>query len=162
MNAFLILMLRMALAAAFLAGLFGQARVVPNSLAEEITRQYNPMQVDALTTAAVLGIACVQAVLVAGWFLLGMIDRNAIFSPRAFLWVDVVIWATVAATVLTLGTAVYFTATARALDEMHYLGAMGSFAVCAGFGACFAMLMVIMKGLLRKATELQTEMAGVV
>ncbi|SDL66918.1 Protein of unknown function [Glycomyces sambucus] len=162
MNAFLILMLRMALAAAFLAGLFGQVMVVPNSLAEDVTNAYGPEMATALVPAAIAGIACVQVVLVATWRLLGMIDGDAIFSERSFRWVDVVVWAALAAMVIALLTAAYIFVFGSGADEMRLLGDIGGLVVCAGGGAAFAMFTLIMKGLLRKATELRTEMAGVV
>jgi hypothetical protein len=162
MNAFLILMLRMALAAAFLAGLFGQVMIVPNSLAEDVENAYGSSMVTALVPAAIAGIACVQVVLVATWRLLGMIEGDAIFSARAFRWVDIVVGATAAATAIALLTAAYIFVYGSGADEMRLLGDLGALAACAGGGAAFAMFTLIMKGLLRKATELKTEMAEVI
>lgn len=45
---------------------------------------------------------------------------------------------------------------------MDVEAALGAAAASAAVGAAFAMLVVIMRGLLRKATRLQTEMAQVV
>ena len=45
---------------------------------------------------------------------------------------------------------------------MEIIGASAAAMASVGVGAAFAMLMVIMRSLLRKATDLQTEMAGVV
>ncbi|RRR99703.1 DUF2975 domain-containing protein [Glycomyces terrestris] len=162
MNAFLIFMLRLALAAAFLAGLFGQVLVVPNSLAEDVTAAYGDSMATVVVPAAIAGIACVQVVLVATWRLLGMIQGDAIFSERAFGWVDVVVWATAAATLLSLLTAAYIFVYGSGADEMRLLGDIGALVACAGGGAAFAMFTLIMKGLLRKATELRTEMAEVI
>lgn len=164
MNTFLILMLRLALAAAFLAGLFGQIMIAPNSLAEELHFMYGPDMIPLLVTAAILGVALVQVVLVAGWMLLGMIAEDSIFSDRAFRWVDVIIGATAAATLLSAGIFCYvlFADSNGTADEMPLLGGLGSLLVCGAAGTSFAMLMLIMRGLLHKATELKTEMAEVI
>jgi hypothetical protein len=45
---------------------------------------------------------------------------------------------------------------------MELLGALGGAVVCTAVGASFAMLVAIMRGLLRKATDLKAEMAEVV
>lgn len=164
MNFFLVLMLRMALAFAFLCSLFGQFMIVPNSLADELRMTYGPEMIPVLIPAAILGVAFIQVAFVAGWMLLGMIAGDSIFSDRAFRWVDVIIGAAAAATVLTAVVFCYvFVAGANSsADEMPLLGALGSLLACGGAGAAFTMLMLIMRGLLRKATEMKTEMAEVI
>jgi hypothetical protein len=164
MSRYFIAVLRLGIVAVLLAGLFGQAVVIPVTAADEVERfpPYEPYAVPYVIVA-ILGVACVQIVLVAMWMLLGMVDRKAIFSPRAFRWVDVVIGATVAATLLALGVAghLMFGAVPEP-DDMAMLGALGGAVVCAGAGAAFAMLVVILRGLLRKAADLEAEMAEVV
>ncbi|MFB9658779.1 DUF2975 domain-containing protein [Glycomyces mayteni] len=162
MNAFLILMLRLVLAASFLASLFGQIMVVPNSGMLEFQRDYGPDMAPILAAASIIGVACVQVMLVAGWMLLGMIDRDAIFSDKAFRWIDVIIGAALAGVLLSLAVAVCFFVVDTGADEMVFIGAMLGLAACIGAGTSFAMLMLIMRGLLRKATELKTEMAEVI
>ncbi|MEU6246925.1 DUF2975 domain-containing protein [Glycomyces sp. NPDC047010] len=164
MNAFLILMLRLALVTAFLFGLFGQIFIAPNSLVDEIDFMYSSDFIPVLLTAAIVGVALVQVVLVAGWMLLDMIAADSIFSDRAFRWVDVIIAATIAATLLSAGVFCYvFVSDSNGTaDEMALLGGLGSLLVCGAAGTSFAMLMVIMRGLLRKATQLQSEMAEVI
>ncbi|THV26804.1 DUF2975 domain-containing protein [Glycomyces paridis] len=162
MNAFLVMMLRLALAGAFLAGLFGQFAVVPNSLAEDVEATYGLGAVRVVVPAAIAGIACVQVVLFATWRLLGLIGGDAIFSERSFGWVDVVVWATGAAVVVAAATAAYLFVFGSGADEMRLIGDVGSLAAAACGGAAFAMFTLIMKGLLRKATELRTEMAEVI
>jgi hypothetical protein len=164
MNFFLVLMLRMALAFAFLFSVFGQVAIVPNSLADELRVTYGPEMIPVLIPAAIIGIAFVQIVFAASWMLLGMIASDSIFSDRAFRWVDVIIGATAAATLLAAGMFCYvFVAGSNSTaDEMPLLGALGSLIACGGAGAAFGMLMLIMRGLLRKATEMKTEMAEVI
>ncbi|MFI1705962.1 DUF2975 domain-containing protein [Streptomyces griseoruber] len=157
--------LRAGIVAAFLGGLFGQIVVVPGTAADEVDR-FPPYEPFALpyATVAILGIVCVQVVLVAMWMLLGMIECDAIFTARAFRWVDVIIGAAVAATLLALGVTGHLAfADIPAPDgAMQIIGALGAAGLAVGVGAAFAMLVVVMRGLLRKATDLQTEIAEVV
>ncbi|WP_030160431.1 DUF2975 domain-containing protein [Glycomyces sp. NRRL B-16210] len=163
MHSFFIAALRAVLAVTFLAGLFGQIVVVPVTAADEVDLNpaYAPYQVP-YTIAGIVGIACIQVVLVAAWVLLGMIERDAIFSARAFRWVDVIIGATVAASLTAASVTVHLLFSDIPAPEMELIGAVGATGLCAAAGATFAMLLFIMRGLLRKATELQAEMAEVV
>ncbi|MEU2603577.1 DUF2975 domain-containing protein [Streptomyces albus] len=149
----------------FLAGLFGQIVVIPTTAADEVENfpPYAPFAVP-YATVAILGIVCVQVALVAVWRLLSMVREDAIFTPLAFRWVDVIIGASVVATLLALGTAAHlFFATIPSPDDgMDVVSALGAAVVCVGAGAAFAMLVVVMRSLLRKATELQTEIAEVI
>ncbi|MEU6860348.1 DUF2975 domain-containing protein [Glycomyces sp. NPDC046736] len=163
MHSIMILFLRMAIAGAFLAGLFGQFVVLPTTFTDSIPVN-DGFQVSMLlyTIAGILGIACVQVVLVAAWVLLGMIERDAIFSIRSFRWVNVIIWATLVATGLSFAVTVHLLFVDIPVDEMTTIGMFGSMALCTGTGAVIAMLLVIMRGLLRKATLLQSEMSEVI
>ncbi|MYR64090.1 DUF2975 domain-containing protein, partial [Streptomyces sp. SID625] len=90
----LVLALRACVAAAFLLGLFGQLVVVPATAADEVERfpPYAPFAAPYMAVA-IAGVACVQVALLAVWRLLGVVDRDAVFTPRAFRWVDTVIGA---------------------------------------------------------------------
>ncbi|MCD0443579.1 DUF2975 domain-containing protein [Glycomyces sp. A-F 0318] len=166
MHRFFIAVLRLGIIAVLLVGLFGQVLVIPNTAANEVENfpPYEPFAVP-YATAAILGVACVQVALVAMWMLLGMIGRKAIFTPRAFRWVDVVIGATVVATLIALGVVghlMFWHVPEPPGQDMALLGAFGAAVVCAGAGAAFAMAVVILRGLLRKAADLEAEMAEVV
>jgi uncharacterized membrane protein YjdF len=119
----------------------------------------------AYTTVAVLGVACIQVALIALWQLLAMIKSGAIFSLKAFRWLDTIIGAALGATAIAFGVAMHLTFGVIPYSEdqsMDALGAWGGSIICVGVGLAFAMLMVIMRGLLRKATDLEAEMAEVV
>ncbi|MGW7351596.1 DUF2975 domain-containing protein [Streptomyces sp. NPDC054784] len=165
MNGAVVSTLRAGVALALLAGLFGQAVVIPTTAADEVDRfpPYGPYELPYVTVA-VLGVACVQVALVATWVLLGMVRRDALFTPRAFRWVDMIIGASAAATLLALGvTGHLLVADIPSPDDgMELLGALFTAAAGTGVGAGFALLVVVMRGLLHKATHLQTELAGVV
>jgi hypothetical protein len=159
MSKFFTVVLRAGIAGAILLGLFGQVLVIPNSGMEELNRIPTPFA-HLYATVGILGIACVQVAMVAVWMLLAMIERDAIFTLKAFRWIDIVIGASIAATLLAAGVAVHLLFTD--IPEMTVLGMWLASVAAAGVGACFAMLMVIMRGLLRKATDLEAEMAEVV
>ncbi|WP_326807636.1 DUF2975 domain-containing protein [Streptomyces sp. NBC_01775] len=165
MHRLFITALRAGIAAAFLAGLFGQILVIPNTAANEVDTfpPYEPFEAPYVTVA-IVGVACVQVALVATWMLLSMVERDAIFTPRAFRWVDVIIGASIVATLLATGVMAHLAlATIPSPgDGMEVIGALFTATACAGAGTYFALLVVIMRSLLRKATDLQTEMAEVV
>ncbi|MER7965487.1 DUF2975 domain-containing protein [Streptomyces ardesiacus] len=162
MHRLIIAALRVGTASAILLGLFGQLVVIPSTASDEVDRfpPYEPFAVP-YATVAIVGVACVQVVLGAVWMLLGMVERDAVFTRRAFRWVDVVIGATVVATLLALGTAVHLAVAEIPSpdDGMQALGALGAAVTCAGAGAAFAMLTVVLRGLLHKATAMRAELA---
>lgn len=157
--------LRAAIAAVLACGLFGQAVVIPATAADEVDRfpAYAPLATP-YTLLAVLGVACVQVALVAVWRLLGMARHGAIFTPRAFRWVDVIIGSSAVATLLALGAAAHLALAEIPSPDggMDVVSALAAAITAAGVGAAFAMLIVIMRSLLRKAAALQSEMAEVI
>ncbi|PRX99716.1 DUF2975 domain-containing protein [Allonocardiopsis opalescens] len=165
MHLYFTIILRAGVAFAVLMGLFGQFVVIPGTAAGEVERfpPYAPLEVPYVTLA-VIGVACVQVALIAVWQLLGMVGRDAIFTSRAFLWVDVIIGATVVATLLTGGVTVhlFFADIPSPADGMDLLSAFLAAAMTTGGGVALTMLLVLMRGLLRKATDLQTEISEVV
>src|SRR5262245_35843167 len=60
-----------------------------------------------LTAIAVLGILCIQVVVVCTWRLLGMVQREQIFTPEAIRWVDVMIGAVGVGWLVFAGAALY-------------------------------------------------------
>ncbi|GAB2809463.1 DUF2975 domain-containing protein [Streptomyces daliensis] len=165
MHRLFIAVLRAGIAASVLVGFFGQIVVIPTVAADEVDRfpPYAPFAAPYVTVA-ILGVACVQVALVAVWMLLSMVEREAIFTPTAFRWVDVIIGSSTVATLLALGVTGHLAvATIPSPDDgMDVMSALAAATACVAVGAAFAMLVVIMRGLLRKATDLQTEMAEVV
>lgn len=163
MDRFFVFALRAAVVAAALAGLFAQAVVIPGMAADEaaLFPPYEPLVVPYVTVA-IIGVACVQVALAATWVLLGMLRRDALFSSRAFRWVDVIIGSAVVATLLAAGVTVHIAVADIPGDNMQVVSALGAAFLTTGAGAAFVMLVVLMRGLLRKATDLKTEMSEVV
>ena len=102
-----VLTLRIVLAAVLAGSLFVQLVMVPllaidlDGLDPDYAYLRTP-----LLLIAVLGIVTIQVVLVSVWRLLTMVRRGTVFSHGAFRFVDVVIGAVAAASLLTFGLGV--------------------------------------------------------
>ncbi|QRY62647.1 DUF2975 domain-containing protein [Gordonia sp. PDNC005] len=101
---------------------------------------------------------CLQVVLVAIWVLLGRIRRDRIFDESSFRWVDAIVWAIVGAALLPAGLLVAL-GLFGALDDpgLPFLLTM----VTLG-GLVLALLMLVMRSLLRQATTLRSDMDEVI
>jgi hypothetical protein len=109
-----------------------------------------------LTALAVFFVLCVQVVLVATWKLLGLVQKDRIFSDAAFTWVDTIVGAIAAAWIVLLGVVVW--AGSQADDP----GPMVVLALLLTSGAVLGLLMLVMRALLRQATALRTDMEAVI
>jgi hypothetical protein len=107
MGALTILVLRIVLAMLLGGSLFVQAVMVPLLAAdlEGLDPDYAYLRTPLLFIA-VLGIVTIQVVLVCVWRLVTMVRRGTVFSHAAFRYVDVVIGAVAAASLLTFGLGV--------------------------------------------------------
>ena len=110
----------------------------------------------AYAVVAVAAIACLELALVALWVLLSMVRRSAIFDERAFRWVDVISVAGLVAAVLVSGLCAHV----GELDDAPGLILIGGGIGVAG--VAFALLMVVMRGLLHTATTFRRELEEVV
>lgn len=105
---------------------------------------------------AVAALVCLEVALVALWVLLAMVRRDAIFDDRAFRWVDVITVAGLVAAVLVAALCAHI----GEIDDAPGLVLIGLGIGVAG--VAFALLMVVMRGLLRTATTLRRELDEVV
>ncbi len=150
--------LKILLALLLLATLIGQVYVVPGLAAGFGGSNPGVAWLRApLVVLAVLFLVCVELAFVATWALLSMAGRDAIFTARAFGWVDAIIWAIVAACVLVAGTGVFLLAVG-----VWAPGLTLAWPVTLIVGIALALLVGVMRSLLRKATELQQDLAEVV
>lgn len=110
-----------------------------------------------MLTFAVLGLACVQVVIICTLRLLGFTVRNEVFSPRALRWVDGIVAALLAASLVCLTAFVYhcFAPAGPPLWMMALLAG-----VFLGVGT--ALLMRVMRTLLVQATTLRSELDSVI
>lgn len=143
---------------ALLLSLVGQVLFVP-MLAAEAVREVP--EAEGLRWPGIIGcvaiILCAQVALVCMWRLLSMVAKEHIFDRRAFRVVDVMIGCAVAAAVL-FAIAFLILTIANAMPPV-----VAIFLIMGFFGAAgIALLLVVMRGLLQKATALEHEMAAVV
>ena len=97
-------------------------------------------------------------VLVSMWVLVGMAGRDAVFSARAFRWVDAIIAAFLVAGLIAFGTSAWI------VGVLNIGGAAtGMLGLAATVGSLAgAALMALMRGLLTQATAMQDYLAEVV
>lgn len=142
-----------------LGTVFGQALIIPVAAADQAAMWPEVAHLRwPYTAAAVAIVVCVQVAMVAIWVLLAKVEHDQVFTVPAFAWVDVIIGAAVTATVLSAATAAH----------LLFLEGVGGPGVVLGLGAVlvagttFALLMTVMRGLLRAATSMRGELAVVV
>lgn len=149
--------LRILLVLAFCAALLAQVMIVPGSLAD--MAQNSPDRAYLRWPLLVIWefwLVCIQVVIVSTWKLLTMVQHDRIFSEGSFAWVDAIVWAVGAAWVVLLAVSIYlgFNADDPPVPLMLSFMLLG--------GAVLGLLMVVMRALLRQATELRTDMDAVV
>ncbi|MDN3496206.1 DUF2975 domain-containing protein [Planococcus sp. APC 4015] len=105
----------------------------------------------------ILFLACVQIVLVCVWRLLSLVRADAIFTERAFPEVDVSLGAVVFATLLVAVALVTLTASGVMNGSITLLCVLGIVV-----GAGLSLLIIVMRGLLRRATQLEHDLSEVV
>lgn len=148
----------------FLVGLFGilvifQTLSLPGGLAymAEVSPEDAHLRWP-LTALGVFLILCVEIVIVSTWRLLTLVERDRIFSPAAFLWVDAIVWSIAAGWVVMVGALGYLAIVVEWTDPgMPLLLLLLAVAVTA-----VGLLMVVMRALLHQAAALRTEMEAVI
>ena len=98
-----------------------------------------------------LGVLTVQVALVCIWLLLTMVRRDTVFGASAFRYVDVIIGAAVAATLLAMVLSLLLApgeAVAPGIVLLIVIGGMGT--------AGIALLVLVLRVLLAKAVALDT------
>lgn len=109
-----------------------------------------------LTVVAILVIACVQVVIVCTWHLLTMVAEDRIFTTGSLRWVDVIIAAMGVGWLLVAGVLVGL---APVWDDPG--APLVLTLLLLGSGAC-GLLMLVMRELLRQATDLRTDLDAVI
>ncbi|WP_169053842.1 DUF2975 domain-containing protein [Agromyces sp. H66] len=153
-----ILILKTLLAAMILLILACQLFLVPPT-AQGMARTY-PEFADLVVPGIVIAdlfLLCIQVVNVCVWRLLSMVGEQNIFSTDAFRWVDVILGSIVVATLLIV---VAFAILASAGVGNPSIMLLGSLGVVVGSGLSF--LVIVLRGLLRNAAQLQQDLSEVV
>jgi hypothetical protein len=109
-----------------------------------------------LTALAVFWVLCIQVVIVSTWRLLGLVQKDRIFSTAAFVWVDAILWAIGAAWVVLVGAFGWVVLNADDPGMPMLLVLLTLAVTVAG------LLMFVMRALLRQATALRTDMEAVI
>jgi hypothetical protein len=114
-----------------------------------------------MLAVSVLGLACVQVVVVCTWKLLTLVTQDRIFSTSALPWVNAIVWAVAFGWLMLLGTfvcAYYFI-----IDEVSDDPVLPAVLLLLLLvGAVLGLLMVVMRALLRQATTLRADMEAVI
>ena len=106
---------------------------------------------------AVVFLLLVEVTLVCVWRLLSLVRTERIFSPDAFRYVDVILAALITAGVLITTSYVVIVANRAVSLQLTLLAVLGTVV-----SAALALLVVVLRGLLRKALELEQDLAEVV
>lgn len=109
-----------------------------------------------LTGLAAFWLLCAQVVVVCTWKLLGLVTDDRIFSDESFAWVNGILAAIAAAWIVLIGAAAYFGLHADDPSTVIILMLLTTAVSVA------ALLMFVMRSLLRQATTLRTEMEVVI
>ena len=149
--------LRIVLVVAFLLLLLFQVMSVPGQFAH--MAQENPDRAFLqwpLTIFFIVEIACVQVVVVSTWKLLTMVKNDRIFSRGALAWVNAIVWAIAVAWALlaVLAAVVVFNADDPGLPLLLFLVLVA--------GAALGLVVVVLRALLRQATDLRADMEAVI
>lgn len=109
-----------------------------------------------LTAVSIFLVVCIQVVVVATWKLLSLVQSDRIFTEASLIWVDVILWAIVAAWVVLVSVLAFvgFTADDPGLPLLLFVVVI--------IVTAAALLMVVMRALLRQATGLRSEMDTVI
>ena len=149
--------LRILLALAFAALLLAQVAFLPalsGAMAED-SPELAHLRWPTLVVA-VLGLGCVQGVIVCTWKLLTLVEDDRIFSEASMTWVDAIVGAIAAAEVLLLGTLVW------SLVSVGLPGPPVVLLLLLVAGAVVGLLVVVMRALLQQATTLRADMEAVI
>jgi hypothetical protein len=142
-----------------LAGLFLQAVLLPIQASQSADQFPELIFLQApILALCILAVTCGQVVLGCVWVLLSLVSRDAIFSERAFRFVDIMVGALVAASATLITVLVTIGLAANAGPPGIVIPGAGLALCC----AALALVLVVMRGLLVKATEQARYLAEVV
>ncbi|KQR37267.1 DUF2975 domain-containing protein [Microbacterium sp. Leaf159] len=106
---------------------------------------------------AVVFIGLIEVTLVCIWFLLSLVQEGRIFRVEAFRYVDIILGALIAAGAIILVSYIVIVASRAVSLSLSLLAVLGIVV-----SAALALLLVVLRGLLRKALELEQDMSEVV
>ncbi|MCP2030367.1 small-conductance mechanosensitive channel [Okibacterium sp. HSC-33S16] len=132
------------------AGLFVQFVMIPIQTSESAADSPDLAFLRLpLLIAGILFVLCGQVVLACVWMLLSLVRREAIFTTRAFRFVDTMIGALLLAAAVIVAALLTMELTADAGEPGFFVLALGVAFGC----AALALVVFVMRGLLVKASE---------
>ena len=152
MNRYAILILRIVIALALAGSLVVQAMIVP-AIWRDMAGEPAWARV-AFPTLIVLGVLSLQVFAVCIWMLLTLVRSGAVFSAASLRYVDVITGAFVTAALVALIAAVLLAPGDAAPGVVGLVGGAGL------VGGGLALLMSVMKALLRQAIAREGEAAA--
>lgn len=144
-----ILALRVVIALALAGSLVVQTFIVP-AIWADLAGEVLWARI-TFVTLIVLGVVTMQVFAVCVWQLLTKVRKGSVFSESSFRYVDIIIWTIAAAAVLTFAMAVLLAPGSVAPGIVGLI--CGASLVLGGM----ALLVVVMKNLLRQAIEREAE-----
>ena len=154
MHAHTVTATRIILALGLAGSLFVQAVLVP-LLYLDLEGAPAPVRLQVVTIIA-LGIVAIQVVMVCTWRLLTLVGRDEVFSPLSFRYVDVISAAVATGLLLFWLGAVAAPGDEVAPGMVLLIGGAGGLALGA------ALVVRVMRALLRQAVEMRAELAEVI
>ena len=152
-----VLPLRILLGLVFAALVAAQIWAVPGVLPDIAEPSLEQSVVrGAMLAASLVGLGCVQVVIVCTWQLLTLVEDDRIFSPASMVWVDAIVAAIAAAELLLLGTLLW------SLVGVGLPGPPVVLLLLLVAGAVVGLLVVVMRALLQQATALRTDLEAVI
>ena len=152
------ILLAIALAALLAAQLWAVPAVLPDLPEPSLEQSFMRW---TMLAVSVLGLACIQVVVMCTWKLLTLVTNDRIFSVSALPWVNAIVSAIAVGWVMLLGAfvcAYYFI-----IDEVSDDPALPALLLLLLLvGAVAGLLMVVMRALLRQATNLRADMEAVI
>jgi len=150
-------LLRVFLVLLFAGLVVAQVAIMPGTLAYNAKESPDLSYLQwPLLAFSIVELLCVQVVIVCTWKLLSMVTSDRIFSEAAFGWVNVIVGAMTVAWVLFAAVFVYLGIIA---DDPGVPVLMFGMLLT---GGVILLLMLVMRALLRQATNLRTEMEAVI
>ncbi|MBI9114651.1 DUF2975 domain-containing protein [Sanguibacter suaedae] len=158
MNRSVLIALRVALVVLLLVALLYQVQMP--IMASDVARTAPEVEhlVVPYSVAAILAILCAEVAGAAVWRLLSLVERGEVFGDAAVRWVDVVIASAVGVSALSAAVLVHVLAVLRTGGP----GVVLLLAVCVAGGAALALLMGVMRRLLRTAIDDRAELDEVI
>ena len=115
-----------------------------------------------LLAFSILEVLCMQVVLVCIWRLLTLIRADRIFSEKAFVWVDVMVWTIAAAWVLLFGVAAWLMTVFLTTPELRDPGNGVVLTGLVLIGGVVVLVVVVLRALLRQAATMRSDLEEVI